>query len=288
LCEAPGGFIECISDIRRKKNLRTDFISISKKSEIIYDRFLEESKLFYGDITDPKIIDETIINVFERFPDGIDLITADGGFDIKNFNGQEVISSKLLLCEIYIALSTQKLEGMFVIKFFDMFTHNVIIYYLLLCSCYSHVKIIKPKSSRNCNSERYLVCYGYRGLDTKIMVNLQSIIKKYVNHDGVYTIIYPNFDFGILPSFFTEKIKNFNNVMINYQIETINESIKMISNKDTYFQSLLLKIFLDKFNKYANIIHYKNILFSRIQKCISFLKFYNINCHQIVYRISEN
>jgi hypothetical protein len=112
-----------------------------------------------------------------------------------------------------------------------------------------------------------------------------SIIYLNDNYSGGHTF-YPNFNFEIIPCI--EKIKNFNNVMINYQIETINESIKMISNKDTYFQSLLLKIFLDKFNKYANIIHYKNILYSRIQKCISFLKFYNINCHQIVYRISEN
>ena len=38
ICEAPGGFIECITDIRRKKNLRTKFISISNMDNLIkYD-----------------------------------------------------------------------------------------------------------------------------------------------------------------------------------------------------------------------------------------------------------
>ena len=48
ICEAPGGFIECVTDIRRKKNLRTEFISISKYDEFIrYDRYLEEKSLLY-------------------------------------------------------------------------------------------------------------------------------------------------------------------------------------------------------------------------------------------------
>ena len=92
ICEAPGGFIECVTDIRRKKNLRTNFISIS--SDIIkYDNYLESNNLLYGDITDPFVADGTIKTVFQRFPHKLDLITADGGFDIKVFNGQEIIMS---------------------------------------------------------------------------------------------------------------------------------------------------------------------------------------------------
>ena len=35
ICEAPGGFIECVTDIRRKKNLQTKYISISKYEPLI-------------------------------------------------------------------------------------------------------------------------------------------------------------------------------------------------------------------------------------------------------------
>ena len=68
----------------------------------------------------------------ERFPNGLEIVTADGGFDVKIFIAQEILSSKLLLCEIYLGLKTQKVGGMFIIKFFDMFSHNSVIYYLLL------------------------------------------------------------------------------------------------------------------------------------------------------------
>ena len=75
---------------------------------------IEQNNLFYGDITEPDVITQTINSVMSRFPNGLDLITADGGFDVKVFVAQEILSSKLLLCEIYLALQTQKINGMFI------------------------------------------------------------------------------------------------------------------------------------------------------------------------------
>ena len=274
ICEAPGGFIECICDIRRRKNLLTNFISVSKNDESIkYGHYIEESCLFYSDITNPIHIVESINKTLKRFPNGLDLITADGGFDVKIFNGQEILTSKLLLCEIYIALKTQKIGGMFIIKFFDMFTHNSIVYYLLLCTFYDYVKIIKPKTSRNCNSERYLVCYTFHGSCEKIIHEIWEMIINFKIRESVITNIYPNFNFNVLS---LKKITTFNNLVLYEQIKTINESIKMVLNKNGYFQNLLLNIFLE--SKYKiNIFVYKNILSSRIKKCINFLRNYNIN-----------
>jgi 23S rRNA U2552 (ribose-2'-O)-methylase RlmE/FtsJ len=276
ICEAPGGFIECVTDIRRKKNLRTNYTSISKYDPLIkYSNYLEENNIIYGDITDISIITKTIKNVSERFINGFDLITADGGFDVKMFVAQEILSSKLLLCEIYIALMTQKIGGTFIIKFFDMFSHNSIVYYILLCSFYSYVKIIKPKSSRNCNSERYLVCYNFKGKN-EIVNDIFTILTNFEINKNAITIVYPNI---VLPDL--EKLSIFNNIIIYEQIKTINESIKMVNNKDIYFQHLLLSIFMEhkhpEINKLYNVITFKNILGSRIKKCIDFLRTYNIN-----------
>jgi len=279
ICEAPGGFIECITDIRRKKNLRTDYISISKQDPLIkYDNYLEENNLFYGDITEN--INEKINKILLKFPNGVDIVTADGGFDVKIFEAQEIISSKLLLCEIYLALKTQKIGGMFIIKFFDMFSHNSIIYYMLLCTFYNYVKIIKPQTSRNCNSERYIVCYGYKGINFLIN-DIYTVINNFKISNSIYTIIFPNFN---IPIVFIKKIATFNNLILYTQVKTINESIKMVNNKDKYFQNLLLGIFLEKkINKFKleNIIIFKNILNSRIKKCINFLRMYNININNV-------
>jgi 23S rRNA U2552 (ribose-2'-O)-methylase RlmE/FtsJ len=287
ICEAPGGFIEAVCDIRRKKNLQTNFISISKFDRYIkYDRYLEESRLFYGDITEPEVLEKLISSVLTRFPNKLDFITADGGFDVKIFNAQEVISTKLLLCEMYLAMSTQKIGGTFVIKFFDMFTHNSNIYYFILCACYNYVKIIKPKTSRNCNSERYIVCYSFKG-SNEILNNLWTIILHFkINNYNTTTLVYPNFDFTKYP-YFIKKISTFNNLILYEQIKTINESIKMVHSKDLYLQNLILSLFLEKNKKtiqiHENLLTFKHILQSRIKKCIDFLRNYNINMVQIKF-----
>jgi 23S rRNA U2552 (ribose-2'-O)-methylase RlmE/FtsJ len=292
MCEAPGGFIECISDIRTKKNKSFDFISVSIGDQIKYDKFINNDKYFYIDITDLCSMDLIIDNTLAKFPYGLDLITADGGFDIKYFNAQEIVSSKLLLSEIFLALSTQKKNGTFIIKFFDMFTHNSIMYYLILCACYSHVKIIKPLASRNCNSERYLICYSYLGKNDILLNKLRRIIhqfKSIIINDKVleYTIIFPNFSFGknnTLEKYFISKILVFNNILLHNQIHSINESIKMSLKKDIYFQNLLIKIF-GKNVPIDFVVLYKNILKTRINKCINFLKKYNINISNNLYRL---
>ena len=284
ICEAPGGFIECITDIRRKQNLKTDYISISKfDTSIKYDRYLEENNLMYGDITSLDTINVTIKNVLRRFENGMDIITADGGFDVKFYNNQEIVTSKLILCEIYLALKTQKKGGIFVIKFFDMFTHNSVIYYLILCSFYEYVRIIKPKTSRNCNSERYLVCHNFHSESTWGSSNeilIEKIKQIIINFKIGTTVIFPEFNINCE---IKNKIKTFNNLVVHEQIKTINESIKMVNGKSFYFQNLLLKIFLEnKVDHLKNIVLYKNILNVRINKCISFLKKININVHQFI------
>lgn len=289
ICEAPGGFIECISDIRIKSNKKFDFISVSIKSDTIeYDKYINNDKYFYNDVTNDV---ESIINkVNSRFPDGLELITADGGFDVKYFNAQEICSSKLILCEIYLALSTQKKYGTFVIKIFDMFTHNSMIYYLILCSFYEYVKIIKPVTSRNSNSERYLLCSSFMGRNDIFLQKLKNIISKFkVTNKGnnlfEYTIIFPNYSFGnniILKEYFTNRIRTLNNIIIQNQIKTIDESIQIALSTDIYFNNLIMKIFSE--NNYKNINTYFHIIKSRIKECIKFLKNHNINIHQIMYR----
>lgn len=280
ICEAPGGFIECITDIRRKKNLNTDYISVSKfDTSIKYDHYLETNNLFYGDITVMDTLDSSIHRVLSRFHNGLDVITADGGFDIKNYNGQEIITGKLLLCEIYMALKTQSYGGTFIIKIFDMFTHNTVMYYHILCSFYECVKIIKPKTSRNCNSERYFVCTNMVKWNASHL-NLIYYIKNILLNFTLDTIIFPDF---VISQDTKNRIKCFNNLIVYEQIKTINESIKMVNNKTSYFQNLLLKIFSEnRFEGFKNLITYKNILNTRISKCIKFLKDFNINIHQFL------
>jgi hypothetical protein len=227
-------------------------------------------------------LNQTISSTLLKFPGGVDLATADGGFDVKVFVAQEILSSRLILCEIYMALKTQKVGGMFVIKFFDMFSHNSNVYYLLLCSFYNYVKITKPKVSRNCNSERYLVCYGFKG-QNHLVPQIYEILKNFQVSENEFTFVFPDLNLENLG--FLHKIKTFNNIILYEQIKTINESIKMVSSKNNYFQNLILNIFIDRtpeLQKVYTIKNFKNILGSRIKKCIQFLKLYSINMYQYI------
>jgi hypothetical protein len=173
-----------------------------------------------------------------------------------------------------------------------MFTHNSIISYLILCSFYKEVKIVKPKTSRNCNSERYLICYSFVGINkvnTKVVSDLREIIKNFVftepgeNKKGLYTLIYPYFDFNVIP-YFKNLLKEFNELILNQQIKAINESINMVKLKDIYFQRLILNLFTDNSINMYYIEFYKNILDTRINKCIDWLRIHKINTHNLLYR----
>lgn len=56
------------------------------------------------------------------------------------------------------------LGGTFVLKMFTVFECNTLCRMYLLCCAFNSVEIKKPVSSKQGNSEIYVVCCGYKGL----------------------------------------------------------------------------------------------------------------------------
>jgi hypothetical protein len=119
------------------------------------------------------------------------------------------------------------------------------------------------------------------------------MVSSFILTSNEYTILYPDINTTLINNF-NRKLRIFNNIVLYEQIKTINESIKMVYNKDIYFQNLLLNLFLEnnykhviknKTERLSHIIFFKNILYTRIKKCIDFLRLYNINTNQLVYRL---
>lgn len=95
----------------------------------------------------------------------VDLVCADGGFDVYslgiNENLQSLVIYHLIFCELVYAANFCKEGGTFVCKLFDTFdkyTANVI---QAMAIYFDNVKITKPEESRLVNSERYIVCDGF-------------------------------------------------------------------------------------------------------------------------------
>ena len=91
-----------------------------------------------------------------------DIVTADGGVPVSDFDHQEEVCLKLIMSEVYVALHLLNRHGTLILKVFDIFTDQTIGVTNMLATLFENLVIYKPVSSRATNSEKYLVATNYR------------------------------------------------------------------------------------------------------------------------------
>jgi 23S rRNA U2552 (ribose-2'-O)-methylase RlmE/FtsJ len=116
---------------------------------------------------------------------GVHIFTADGGFDFStDYLLQEKSIYHLLICSSLIGLQCLLPGGSFVLKFFDIYAKPTQILISLIRSCFQNWVIYKPATSRPCNSERYLLCRGYRGVHKDVIAILTEMEAQ--SQNGLY------------------------------------------------------------------------------------------------------
>ena len=225
MAEGPGGFIQCINDYSNNiheiygTTLLSDKNDIPYWSPLIYkynNVNILEGQDNTGDIC-KEINRNNIIKIIGK--NTCDLITGDGGINYSNdYNAQELNSYKLIYFEILLALQIQKEDGTFIVKMFDLLYHISVQLLYILYICYDKVYIYKPNMSRTSNSEKYIICKGYK-LNTDVI----NIMNKYNNNINK---LYIN-----IPETFSEEINKYNNYYIYNQIYSINNIINNIKTK---------------------------------------------------------
>ena len=253
ICEGPGGFIQALDEISNKYNISFNpidcitLISNDKKVPNWKLHNLSNFKVSYGkdgtgDIYKIQNIDYFIKTVGQH---NCYIVTADGGFDFSNdFNSQELNFTLLLLCEVYISLNIQIENGIFIVKVFDFFHINTINIICLLRMFYSKIIIHKPKTSRPANSEKYIVCKGFKKPANinkilnyiRVMISQKScdiseLINDNILHDTLYHIV------------------NFNKKFVSLQIAYINKTLEIIKN-NTFNKKLHIDLCLKWCNVY--------------------------------------
>jgi len=280
MCEAPGGFIDATLDIRRKRGMDTQWLTQSKcdSDSIEYNENVNNDnilKIGNNDITNSGCLIQTINVIKNKFPEGVQFITADGGIDIDEYNLQEIILTKLIFSEILLALNIQKKGGTFIIKFYDMFCHTTVKLFLLLVSLYKFVKIIKPKTSRICNSERYILCNVFDP-PPGWKVLLDDLMETHRKWDGRGKIKFLDFcpNYTLEPDLIN-RIAKYNNKIIKNQIDAINECFKIIFCNDLYIKETYFNMFFNKPHIH-DLILYKNQFSLRIEKSLNWLRQHDI------------
>jgi len=263
LAEGPGGFIEAMVKIR---NCKEDvYIGMTLLDDRKLDSTIPSWKKSEGFLkSNPNVVIENgydstgnILSfdnfkyVVEKYPEKMDLITGDGGFDFSvDFNQQENFISKLLFAQISFAICLQKYRGKFILKIFDCFMQHTADILYILSSFYEKVFIMKPNTSRYANSEKYIVCIGF-------LYDNQSLYYPYISKcfKAMIDCKNPQRFLNIPLSYiFVKKIEEYNAIFGQKQIQNINFTLSIMENK-LKFDKLesLLKTNIEKCMEWCNI-----------------------------------
>jgi 23S rRNA U2552 (ribose-2'-O)-methylase RlmE/FtsJ len=200
---------------------------------------------------------DNFIHCATKYRNKMEIITADGGFDFSvDFNNQETMATQLILCEVFYALAMQKQGGTFILKIFDVFHKATIDILYLLCYYYNNVSIMKPHTSRIANSEKYIVCQGFKiSHSGKIIEQVAGVFSSLCSTQRISSILSQEHDL-----YFLNKIEEMNAMVSFQQIENITSTLSIITNHRNAEK-------LDQYKK------------TNVNKCIAWCEYYEIPYH---------
>ena len=180
--EGPGGFIEACTVLSEKVGwsykaahaitLRSEAKNVPgwRKAARFLSSYpqinIHDGEDGTGNILNPENQEAFIFDLMcEHDGVGAHLYTADGGFDFSNdYNAQEDTIFPLLLAEALIGLRVLTQGGCMILKCFDTVERPTLDLIWLLSRAFCEWGIIKPRTSRAGNAERYIIGKGYLGI----------------------------------------------------------------------------------------------------------------------------
>ena len=262
LAEGPGGFIEAVCNYRSNSGMNikdmyygmtiedaaNDDVPGWRKTRVFLKNnenvILEKGADGTGNIL--KI--ENFRHVVSKYRNSMDIITGDGGFDFSSdFNSQEIVIHDLLFAQVAYAVCLQRQGGSFILKIFDCFYKPTADIIYILSSFYDRVYIIKPNTSRYANSEKYIVCVGFKYSSSVNYYGIfEKALEKMINRPP-NTFITGFLKQTHIPLFVYNKIEECNSIIGQTQIENIYNTLSLIENKyraekiDSYMKNHIQK-----------------------------------------------
>lgn len=240
LCEGPGGFVESLWKTRNNKNdvyygmtLQSDRGSSIPNWRMDRLSFVSSFVLEKGQDGTGNLLSLSNLQYCKnKYANSMDVITADGGFDFSlDFESQERDMLNLLFAEVCFAIIMQRHQGTFILKIFDSFLSATVDILFILSSFYQKVSICKPRTSRQANSEKYVVCTGFipQNNDDSYEANIFKTFEAMLDNTMLpCPLVAARFLSIEIPYAFYKCIEEVNSVFGQQQLETILQTINLI------------------------------------------------------------
>lgn len=242
--EGPGGFIEACSVIAEESRwkvlsssaitLRSDARNIPgwRKATKFLEEHLEVDIQTGADGTGNILLLENqqsfVDSVRALHPDGVHLYTADGGFDFSSdYNAQEDSILPLFLAECLLGLQVLTKGGYLIVKCFDTTEKPTLDLLWLMSKAFREWGLVKPRTSRAGNAERYFVGKGFLGDVGDILTILTTYQER-----GMFTHPILNMMDPIHWNPMMAKITSLQEQMEHLEILVIHETIELIRTTD--------------------------------------------------------
>ena len=243
VAEGPGGFIEAFLDraeTNRKKVTKSYGMTLKPNGSNIpgwrrAHTFLQkhpEIIIHYGkDGTGDLYKTPNQESFIELCSPKVNLYTADGGFDFsQDYSTQEKDVYPLLISSSLIGLQCLQTDGLFVMKLFDIFGEPTHFLIRQITYCFKDWILYKPATSRPCNSERYLICRGFKRCIPEVLqvlVSMETSIRERGEYPTCDTIAWTEDEKVYLESHLKTFTEN--------QTKIILDSFKLIENNINIF-----------------------------------------------------
>jgi 23S rRNA U2552 (ribose-2'-O)-methylase RlmE/FtsJ len=263
ICEGPGGFIEAFYSMadNKRRIIQSSYAMTLKSTHMIIpgwrraSSFLQKHQtvqLIYGPTKTGNIYEDCNQDECVKYSgSGVQLVTADGGFDFsEDFHAQEKTILRLLVCSSLILLRSVGIEGDIVLKLFDCnspMTRDII---TLLASCFQQWTLYKPVTSRPCNSEWYFI--GKSAVRTRTpVINILTKLR-----DGLAKEPPVEYERILKENDLEEYLKNIQNERCKKQMEALKQVLSFCHNKDT--------------------VSYNSLWNSQIPNCVEWCNYFRI------------
>lgn len=270
-CEAPGMFIIGLNHYIQTKTNITDWewygnsLTIDADNTALTDQYglikKNSNRWLIGSQASGDIRDLENIKFFKEKLGEVDLITSDCGIsvDISKLNQYEELIAETDFAQFINLLNLLSKGGSGLIKTFiplELVSNVCIIY--VLTQVFEKVYLSKPITSRPQNSEVYIICINYRGIDQQLLDKMKTLLDKK---------IHPKFDPRVswiknIPESFTKQLEDYiidiTRQQISYLlnifhfVDNSNELDKLTLLNDNKLKDMTNKYWCDKFNFESN------------------------------------